>query len=387
MKTSGFVAAAILAASGVVDRASAQSICSFAAERLVASSQVLCTGIYNPWGNVEYTRTYDVYGHLICPGGNPQFKYGNQTVTTKGTGQCGLSAGYPAYPSCPPNFLEPVRSGSSGSNHWWYQDVVSALWFSGGCIKSNTNRFNVYIPKRTCSDAWCAPPPTCRQTETCPEPNQYFDIGLCRCVRVNSPIIFDVAGNGYHLAGPDQGVLFDFDGDGTKERVAWTAAGEDDAFLVLDRDGNGTIDAASELFGNWTPLSNGGVERAANGFEALAALEHGSYGLATADGVIDARDAAYTMLRVWTDRNHDGLSQPGELRLLEDAGLVAIETNYREAERRDGADNRFRQRSTTWWRTASGAVVPRFAYDVWLAPAASTTSARLRAATQSDRPE
>jgi hypothetical protein len=131
--------------------------------------------------------------------------------------------------------------------------------------------------------------------------------GVC----VSSPLIVDLDGDGIHLSSLAQGVSFDLLGSGQTVQSAWTDGR--DAMLALDRNENGRIDDATELFGNAT--GGGAFE---DGFAALAPLDD------NADGVIDARDAAYARLVLWRDANRDGLSQHGELIGLRDAGVRKI---------------------------------------------------------------
>jgi len=160
----------------------------------------------------------------------------------------------------------------------------------------------------------------------------------------------DTAGDGFRLTGAPDGVWFDLDGDGIQELVAWTLPNSDDGWLAMDRNRNGQIDSGQELFGNRTPAYGGQSKpTTANGFLALAFLESPFYGVSVFDQVIDARDAAYGLLLVWTDRNHNGLSEPEELQPLAKIGLSAVETSYKESKRRDQFGNEYRLRSIGWW--------------------------------------
>jgi len=128
------------------------------------------------------------------------------------------------------------------------------------------------------------------------------------------PILLDLDGNGLETVGLASNVYFDHDGDGVLTKTGW--AGANDALLVWDRNGNGTIDTGAELFGDFTVLPNGTL--APNGFAALAALD------ANGDGVIDATDPAFAELKLWRDISQDGVSQGGELVSLADAGIVSL---------------------------------------------------------------
>lgn len=171
----------------------------------------------------------------------------------------------------------------------------------------------------------------------------------------STPIVIDVRGDGYALTSAAGGVAFDLDSNGAAEGLSWTAAGSDDAFLVLDRNGNGTIDDGRELFGNYTPQPR---TSRPNGFLALAELD------ATRDGLVDARDAQFAALRLWTDRNHDGYSQSDELQTLDAAGLTALHLEYKESKKTDEHGNRFGYRAKV--DDTHGTGVGRWAWDVIL---------------------
>lgn len=177
----------------------------------------------------------------------------------------------------------------------------------------------------------------------------------------NDPIIVDPGKDGYRLTSVAEGVLFDIDADGVPDRVAWTDPEGDDEFLAFDRNGNGRIDDGSELIGDATWVYPDARVTAPNGFQALRMMEGPSFGRGYLDFVIDRRDAVYHRLLLWRDANHNGMSEPGELRRAADAGLVSISTEYKLSRRRDPHGNELRQRARVSF--ASG---DAYAYDVWL---------------------
>ncbi|MBA3240975.1 MAG: hypothetical protein H0T60_07080 [Acidobacteria bacterium] len=66
-----------------------------------------------------------------------------------------------------------------------------------------------------------------------------------------SPIVIDVLGDGINLTSAADGVMFDITAKGRPKHFSWIRG--DDAWLALDRNGNGMIDNGAELFGNYTP--------------------------------------------------------------------------------------------------------------------------------------
>lgn len=147
----------------------------------------------------------------------------------------------------------------------------------------------------------------------------------CACDERHDPLVIDLSGQGLKLSSlNDNGPIFDIQGIGQQSRVGWTAAGSEMAFVVQDLNKDGLITGGQEMFGDATKIPNGLT--AANGFEALYAFDDNK------DLLIDAKDTIYKNLKLWTDRDHDGDTGPGELIPLSDR-VKAIKLKYKVVDR------------------------------------------------------
>ena len=194
--------------------------------------------------------------------------------------------------------------------------------------------------------------------ERCEADGGAIDPETGKCTYTNCPIMIRMGRGGFNLTDARDGVPFDLNANGLAERVAWTRPDREEAFLAYDRNGNGRIDDGSELFGNHTPV-NGAGATASNGFEALKFYL--GDGLHLSDR-LDATADIWPALLLWTDRNHNGISEPDELVRLADSGIVSIGLDYRRSNRIDRFGNEFRQQADIVWRHGQTDKV----FDVWL---------------------
>ena len=119
------------------------------------------------------------------------------------------------------------------------------------------------------------------------------------------PIVLDIDGNGIKIA--DNGVYFDYGGDGFAEATAWISG--DDGLLVTDKNNNGIIDDSTEILVH----------------DTLVAYDTNN------NGVIDENDENINEIKV--------LRSDGSLQSLLEAGVKFISLNTKETNNTDEYGN------------------------------------------------
>ncbi len=186
------------------------------------------------------------------------------------------------------------------------------------------------------------------------------------------PIVLSLDGSLFPLTSAAMGVRFDFYGDNKPQQMPWTAVGAKVGWLALDLNRDGLIDNGLELFSNVTPQP--GKAGTHLGFRALAQWDKPAMG-GNGDGQITSKDYVFSRLRIWVDSNHNGISEPGELLTMGQAGIKAISIQYLPDNWIDQYGNRFQNRAQVTWSDqnhgngkgqGSGGGKSQWAYDVVL---------------------
>ena len=139
------------------------------------------------------------------------------------------------------------------------------------------------------------------------------------------PVVLDLDGDGVELIElEDSAAFYDIHGTGFDHHMSWVGA--DDGILAYDANGDGVIDERGEI---------SFVEYLEGARTDLEGLRHFD---TNGDGVLDASDAEWHKFRVWQDIDQDGVSDPGELRTLDEVGIqsISLESTGETETRGDG---------------------------------------------------
>lgn len=308
-----------------------------------------CGSTAGPEDEVTRQKQWHAYWRNTCWDQSQPTWFEVHPLST-GHGECGLTGCYPVFQGF----------SSTGTDKAWFDGTATDYdFYFGICRETIVHHAYFEAAPHNDTDPPCPEQADCSNCSfAASDPSQcnldggYFREDCQCCVEPWSPIIVNLDG-GLKLSNAAGGVPFDFFAKGATHRIAWPMDSED-AWLVLDRNGNGAIDDGRELFGNRTELSDGTWAR--QGFVALREFDINK------DMVIDQSDPIFSRLALWKDTARDGITQAGELLSLSSVGIVAISVDERTSGKVDEWGNRFRYRAPVTF--ASGK--KRFAYDVFL---------------------
>jgi hypothetical protein len=136
---------------------------------------------------------------------------------------------------------------------------------------------------------------------------------------VVSPIVLDLDGKGVEtISASKSRAIYDFDGDGIGDDTSWI--GKTEAFLFIDRNGDGTVSGAGEL------SFVDDVPNATSDLAGLVAFD------SNGDGKLSAGDARFDDLGLWVDRNGNGTVEKGEVNTLAEAEVASLDLQGTAAE-------------------------------------------------------
>lgn len=164
------------------------------------------------------------------------------------------------------------------------------------------------------------------------QPDDLYDNLKHAADNYRTPLAIDLNANGIQTLSSNSNIAFDFDSNKTPIQTGWLHP--DDGFLVWDKNNDGVIDNGEELFGDRSLLPNN--TKAQDGFLALSYLD------SNRNKLIDKGDNLWSELKVWQDKNSDGITQKDELYSLDKAGINYIELNITKSHFYD-LNNNFHQ--------------------------------------------
>ncbi|MBS1970476.1 MAG: hypothetical protein JSU04_09210 [Bdellovibrionales bacterium] len=139
---------------------------------------------------------------------------------------------------------------------------------------------------------------------------------------------------------------------GGAPKISWPDFSEETYFLAMDTLNDGKIESGRDLFGD--------INGYENGFANLAFYDDNK------DGVIDAKDKIFSKLLLWSDRNHDGISQKSEIKKLSDLGVISISLTYQKETRYVGNSGKILGPGEFTYKDKKGKIQKGSLWDVFV---------------------